>query len=106
MAHGNRRESIVHDDDDRRFVERLDRRCAEEGAARAGIPVSDEEVDARCSHLRRGWSWGTQRFAEKMLALAEAGLGRTKGRAYRSGGVRRSHDAQRVQSLLRDGRRD
>jgi hypothetical protein len=100
-AHRDRRETIFHDDD-RRFVERLNRRCAEDGAARAGIPVNNEEVDARCSHLRRGWYWGTQRFGEKMLALAKAGLGRTQGRADRSGGVRRSHDVQRAQSLPRD----
>jgi hypothetical protein len=38
-----------------------------------------------------------------MQALAKAGLDRTNGRAYRSGRVRRSHDAQRAQSLRRDG---
>jgi hypothetical protein len=54
LARGDRREANFHDDDDRRFVERLERRCVEDGAARAGIPVSNEEVDARCSHLRRG----------------------------------------------------
>jgi hypothetical protein len=63
--------------DDRRLVERLDRRCVEDGAAHAGIPVSNEEVDAPCSHLRRGSYWGTRRFGEKTPALAKAGLGRT-----------------------------
>ena len=37
----------------REFVERLDRRAVEEGLERAGVPVLDETVDARCSHLRR-----------------------------------------------------
>ena len=42
----------------RRFVERLDQRAVEEGAKRAGIPLLDAEVDARCSHLGRGWGMG------------------------------------------------
>ena len=87
----------------RRFVELLDRRAVEDGAGRAGIPVTDGEVDARCSHLRRGWHWGTQSFAEKMLALAQEALKKTNGRAYRSGGVRRSHDTQQAERWLREG---
>jgi REP element-mobilizing transposase RayT len=39
----------------RRFVERLDRRAVEEDAKRCGVPELAEEMDARCSHLRRGW---------------------------------------------------
>ena len=39
----------------RRFVERLNRRAVESEAERAGIPMPDDAVDERCSHLRRGW---------------------------------------------------
>jgi hypothetical protein len=46
---------------------------------------------------------GTQRFAEKMLVLARQALGETKGRAYRSGGVRRSHDTHQAERWLREG---
>jgi REP element-mobilizing transposase RayT len=87
----------------RRFVGRLDRLAVEDGARRAGIPLTDAEVDARCSHLRRGWYWGTQRFAEKMLALAKRPLGKPKGRAYRSGGLRRSHDEHQAEEWLQSG---
>jgi putative transposase len=38
----------------RRMVERLDRRAVEEETKKCGVPVMAEEVDARCSHLRRG----------------------------------------------------
>jgi putative transposase len=55
----------------RRMTERLDRRAVVEEAAQCGIPQLSEEVDARCSHLRRGWYWGTEAFAEKMLKLAD-----------------------------------
>jgi hypothetical protein len=34
-----------------------------------------EEADARCSHLRRGWYWGSQVFAEEMLKMAGKALG-------------------------------
>ena len=87
----------------RRFVERLDRRAVEEAAERAGVPVSDAEVDQRCSHLRRGWYWGTQAFAEKMLGLAAKTMQRTKGRAYRAGGVRRSNDRLQAERWVKEG---
>ena len=47
----------------RRFVERLDRRAVEEGAARAGVPLVEAEADARCSHLRRGWGPGADKLS-------------------------------------------
>lgn len=47
----------------RRMVERLERRALEEGKARAGVVPVSGEVDARSSHLRRGWYWGRQSFA-------------------------------------------
>ena len=54
MARGNRREMIFHDDDDRRFfLANLSEACA----------MTGWRVDARCSHLRRGWYWGSQEFA-------------------------------------------
>ena len=53
----------------RAFVERLDRRAAAEEMEKAGIPPLDPELDARMSHLRRGWYWGSQQFAEEVLGL-------------------------------------
>ena len=50
----------------RRMVERLDRRAVEEEIKKCGMPVIPEDVDARCSHLRRGWYWGSQEFAGKL----------------------------------------
>ena len=44
----------------RRMVERLDRRAVEEEIKTCGMPVVQEDVDVRCSHLRRGWYWGSQ----------------------------------------------
>jgi hypothetical protein len=38
------------------------------------VPVLDAGVDARCSHLRRGWYWGSQEFAQRVLQLGEAVL--------------------------------
>lgn len=35
------------------MVARLDRRAVEEDFKKCGVPVVPEEVDARCSHLRR-----------------------------------------------------
>lgn len=52
------------------MVERLDRRALEEGK-RSGLVPLPAEVDRRMSHLRRGWYWGRQEFAQRMLKLAK-----------------------------------
>ena len=87
----------------RRFVERLERRAVEEGAERAGVPVVDAEVDARCSHLRRGWYWGSQGFCERVLRLAEKAIGRPKSRAYRSAAQRLAHGEAQAERMLEEG---
>ncbi len=87
----------------RRMVERLERRALEEGKARAGVVPVSGEVDARSSHLRRGWYWGSQSFADKMLKLSEKTLGRTRSRAYRAVAVRQAHGLERAEQWLREG---
>ena len=86
----------------RRFIERLDRRAVEE-AARCGVPVLPEEMDARCSHLRRGWYWGTQAFAEKLMAGRRRTVGSLKGHAYRSAPERHSHDQAQAEEWIEKG---
>ena len=87
----------------RRYVERLDRRALEEGRARAGLPVPDADADQRCSHLRRGWYWGTQAFAERVLKLGEATLKRVRHRSYKASQERRAHGEKEAERLLRQG---
>jgi putative transposase len=85
----------------RRFVEQLDRRAREEGARKAGVIVT--EGDLRRSHLRHGWYWGSQAFAEKMLKLGEKALRSRRNRTYRSGGVSKAHDEREAERLIREG---
>jgi len=89
----------------RRFVQRLDRRGVEEGAEKAGVPAVSFEVDARCSHLQRGWYWGSQAFAERMLKLGEKLIGKPKSRVYRSAVERRAHGEAHAQEILETGKR-
>ena len=89
----------------RKFVARLDRRAVEEEAARSGIVPVPEEVDARCSHLRKGWYWGTQAFAERILALGRKTLGKPRERSYRASLESKAHDRQRAKALLTEGLR-
>ena len=89
----------------RRWVERLDRRMVEEGTARCGQVPLGAEIDARCSHLRRGWFWGTQAFAEKLLQLGQTTLRRDRHRGYRASLEKKAHDAARAAELLREGLR-
>ena len=78
----------------RRFVERLDRRAREEAAERCGVP--EEPADLRLSHLRRGWYWGTQAFAEKLLKMAEGAIaGERIGRIGVERSVRRTGRGER-----------
>ncbi len=87
----------------REFAERLDRRAVQEGRKGAGLPPLEEEVDLRMSHLRRGWYWGCQAFAERILALGEAAVRRPQGRAYRSAGARRTFDQAQAERWLGEG---
>lgn len=86
----------------RRFVEHLDKRASEEGARNAGVIAPEE--DRRRSHLRHGWYWGSQAFAERMLqhATKKAGwLG--QNRTYRSAPLSRAHDEAEAERLLQEG---
>jgi putative transposase len=87
----------------RRFVKRLDQRAVEEGMKRAGVPVLDAGVDARCSHLRRGWYWGSQEFAQRVLQLGEAVLKKKRDRGYRASRERRAHGEREAERLLAEG---
>jgi hypothetical protein len=87
----------------RRMVERLEKRAMEEGARRAGVVPMPREMDARCSHLRRGWYWGRQRFAEKMSKLAQGSLGKRKSKAYRKAAVSQAHGLERAERWLQEG---
>ena len=85
----------------RKFVEHLDHRAREEGSRGAGViqPVKDK----RRSHLRHGWYWGSQAFAEQMLKLAKKGLNARRNRTYRSGGVSQAHDQAEAERLVTEG---
>lgn len=87
----------------RRFVERLDRRAVMEERGRCGVPVLAEEVDARCSHLRRGWYWGTQAFAERVLKTFRPAGAKPKSRAFARTAERRAHGLQQAEEWLQEG---
>lgn len=85
----------------RRFVAHLDQRAQEEGSRRAGVIAP--ENDHRRSHLRHGWYWGSQAFAERTLKLAERAVMSRRNRTYRSGAVSRAHDEREAERLLSGG---
>jgi putative transposase len=83
------------------FVAHLDKRAQEEGTRSAGVIAA--EGDRRRSHLRHGWYWGSQAFAEKMLKLSENAVRSRKNRTYRSGALSRTHDQREAERLLQGG---
>jgi REP element-mobilizing transposase RayT len=87
----------------RKFVERLDRRIVSEGMEKAGVPLLEAEVDARYSHLRRGWYWGSQAFGERMLKLGRKHLQKDRHRSYRSSLEALAYGEVRAEELLREG---
>ena len=87
----------------RRMVERVDRRAAQEAMQTCGVPPLPEEVDARTSHLRRGWYWGTQAFADRMLKLGAKLLPEKKGRAFRSSRLAKAHNEGQALAWLEEG---
>jgi REP element-mobilizing transposase RayT len=89
----------------RRFVARLDARALAEPRAGLGTPVSDPEADGRRSTLADGWYWGSQAFAERLLALTKDALGGAKHRQALGTRENRAHDEQRARLLLANGLR-
>jgi putative transposase len=89
----------------RSLVERLDRRAVEEEIDRCGLPVVAEDVDARCSHLRRGWYWGSQAFAQRLLNLSEKLMKEQtrSSRAYRRTPQTTAHGEEQAERWVAKG---
>jgi putative transposase len=89
----------------RRMVERLDRRAVAEEIKSCGVPVMPAEVDSRCSHLRRGWYWGTQAFGEKLRELAGRVLQRStpRSRGYQKDAHVKEHGERQAEVWLKAG---
>ena len=89
----------------RQMVERLDRRAVSEEIKSCGVPPQSEEVDARASHLRRGWYWGTQAFGEAMRRLGQKLLKQSApvSRAYRKHELVREHGERQALAWLARG---
>ncbi len=89
----------------RRMVERLDRRAVSEEIKRCGVPPQSEETDARSSHLRRGWYWGTQAFGEAMRQLGRQLMrkGAPVSRAYKRHEIVREHGERQAAAWLARG---
>lgn len=87
----------------RRWVERLDERARREAQEKCGIPVPDEVGDARRSDLRRGWYWGSQAFAERMLKLGDTVLKGTRHRGAMGSLEKRAHGEHEARRLVADG---
>ena len=84
----------------RRFVRRLDERAVSEEMERCGEPASDSEKDARMSRLGRGWYWGSQEFAEKLLGTNDKAIEQKKGRSHRYSQEKRSHDEREAERII------
>jgi putative transposase len=82
----------------RRYVERLDAIVRSEPGRHWGVPPAP--TDGRLSHLRRGWYWGSQAFAEKLLGLLGAHPRPPSNRTYRSSLQHRAHGQQQAAELL------
>jgi putative transposase len=89
----------------RAMVERLDKRARGEAVKRCGVPDVAEEADARVSHLRRGWYWGTQAFGERMRQVAAAALKQKapRSRAYEKDRLVQEHGERLAQAWLARG---
>ena len=86
----------------REMVEHLDRRGAEEGKESGWVPLP-EETDGRMSHLRRGWYWGRQEFAQRALELAAPVIRKGRSRAYGRNRERLAHGTEEAEKLLHEG---
>lgn len=85
------------------FATRLDRRAAMETGSACGVPALPEEADGRSSHLRHGWFWGTEGFAQKLMGLVEKAKRGVKSRALTGTQEVRAHGAAQAEQWLKEG---
>jgi putative transposase len=88
----------------RRWVEHLDDRARAESRVKCGVPETDEDRDGRLSDLRRGWYWGSQAFAERMLKLGEAALKKPRHRSANASSEKRAHGENEARRLIAEGK--
>ena len=86
----------------REMVGHLDQRGRTEGK-RSGMVPLPPGADGRMSHLRKGWYWGRQEFAQRALALAGTLIGKGRSRAYMRNRERLAHGMEEAQRLLEEG---
>jgi len=86
----------------REMVAYLDCRGAQEGRKSGLVPLP-KAMDGRSSHLRRGWYWGRQEFAQWALEFADALIRKGKSRAYRRSRERLAHGVAQAEKLLKEG---
>jgi len=86
----------------RELVEHLDKRAREEGKE-SGMEPLPETFDARMSHLRRGWYWGSQEFAEEMRKISKSLIGKGQSRGYARSQEREAHGWSEAESLIAKG---
>jgi len=84
--------------DRRMFVGRLDLRARQE--ADPGFIPLPKDADARTSHLRRGWYWGSQEFADSALQASGERKCSSRNTTYRSGMVSHAHDLMCAEEIV------
>lgn len=84
------------------MVDRLNRKIIELEADECGVPLKTEELDQRCSHLSRGWYWGTQAFLKKLFSTKEELFNKNRSRVYQSAAAYKTHDLQQAKLLLQE----
>ena len=87
------------------LVALLDRRAVGEEIENCGVPALPADADARCSHLRRGWYWGGQAFAERLRKLAGQVAAQRTPRSRQNRRARElvAHDEAQAAEWLREG---
>ena len=53
--------------------------------------------------MRRGWYWGSQQFAERMLEAGRAEIKKSRSRGYRGSPESRAHGEKEALRLLAEG---
>ena len=85
----------------RRFIERLEKRAAEEAGARCGIPeIGGQSLQ---STLRRGWYWGSQALRDRLLEYKKADGRKARNRNYRCSEQERDYGLAEAERLVSEG---
>ncbi len=85
------------------MIDELDARARAEDRQRCGLVEPPKDRDRRRSNFRDGWYWGSEGFAENLIATKKSLFSKTFSPGYRSSAEQKSHGEREAEAIVEIG---